>query len=145
MRLRKRKKTVRGSCLRRGVTKSCRCLASGNNRLEYGEASKRELFHSYPKQAADRGYEWGLLEEQFFHIVTQDCHYCGAPPAQIHKRNKTVYGSFIYNGIDRVDNTIGYLPNNVVPCCFTCNKAKSAMSTERFLDWIRRVYVKNFS
>jgi hypothetical protein len=33
-----------------------------------------------------------------------------------------------YNGIDRVDNEKGYLVENCVPCCFTCNSLKKSVT-----------------
>ena len=48
-------------------------------------------------------------------------------------------GVFIYNGIDRLDPTRGYIAKNVVPCCKTCNVAKLRMSREEFLNWVWRV------
>ena len=48
-------------------------------------------------------------------------------------------GDYTYNGIDRVDNTRGYTLDNVVPCCFKCNRAKDTMTKEEFLEWVGRV------
>lgn len=46
---------------------------------------------------------------------------------------------FFYTGVDRVDNGIGYTIENVVPCCGTCNHAKSAMSVDEFISWALRI------
>jgi len=32
-------------------------------------------------------------------------------------------------GLDRIDNDKGYLENNVVPCCWICNKIKGVIFT----------------
>lgn len=52
---------------------------------------------------------------------------------------KAVGGNLTYNGIDRKNNTLGYLPDNVVPCCKTCNWAKGKKSYEEFMEYLRRV------
>ena len=48
-------------------------------------------------------------------------------------------GDFTYNGIDRVDNALGYTTGNVVPCCKQCNHAKSDMPYADFMAWIARL------
>jgi hypothetical protein len=47
---------------------------------------------------------------------------------------------FVYNGLDRVDNTLGYLPGNVVACCTQCNGAKLNYTQEEFLFWANQLY-----
>jgi len=49
----------------------------------------------------------------------------------------------IYNGIDRVDNAIGYLTDNCVACCKVCNRAKLQMSKNEFFDHIKKIYERN--
>ena len=46
-------------------------------------------------------------------------------------------GSYVYSGLDRVDNSIGYILENVVPCCVTCNSMKMAMSYNEFITHLR--------
>lgn len=60
------------------------------------------------------------------------------PPSNVARAKNG--NDFIYSGIDRVDNSIGYTEGNVVPCCITCNKAKSKQTSEEFLKWVQRVY-----
>ena len=64
-----------------------------------------------------RNNYWGLSDAQFLEITSKPCAYCGALPS-----NKT--HGFVYNGIDRMDNSKGYHPLNVVPCCWKCNIIK---------------------
>jgi len=46
---------------------------------------------------------------------------------------------FIYNGIDRIDSKLGYSADNVVSCCFFCNRAKMDRSFEDFMAWIAQL------
>lgn len=46
---------------------------------------------------------------------------------------------FVYNGIDRMDNSLGYISGNVVTCCQICNRAKGAMLLEDFMLWIKQL------
>jgi len=86
-----------------------------------------------------RGYEWKLERRQAKKLFKQPCYYCGLEPAQI-AHDKGMKGSFIYNGLDRVDNTKGYAPDNVVPCCKHCNSAKRCMTITEFEGWVRRIH-----
>jgi hypothetical protein len=79
---------------------------------------------------------WGLTAEDFDRLTGLPCRYCGIPPSKVESGPN---GTFIYSGIDRVDNKRGYLVNNTVPCCRTCNQAKHCMNVDDFLSWARRV------
>lgn len=138
---------VSGGNLRNGQTKSCGCLQKErtieSRRLPPGLASMRYLINSYKKSARIHKYEYNLTEEQFKILTRQDCYYCGAKPSG--ESNYRVYnGSYIYNGLDRIDNTKGYMIDNVVPCCKICNYAKKAKTLQEYKDWIKRSYNKIF-
>ena len=45
----------------------------------------------------------------------------------------------MHSGVDRKNNSLGYLPSNVVACCTVCNHAKRDMTYEEFLSWIDRL------
>lgn len=63
------------------------------------------------------------------------------PPSQsCLSKNPQCNGDYVYNGIDRVDNTKGYTIDNVVPCCGICNMAKGKLNQQEFQNWIKRVY-----
>lgn len=132
---------VYGCNLRRGLTKSCGCLNKEMNwhRLPLGEGAFNYLCNRLKRNAKDREYEFDLTKEQVRAIVTKDCHYCGSPPAQ-RTKYKRCHGDFLYNGIDRVNNSIGYVEGNVVPCCGRCNRAKDTMGVDEFTSWIAQVY-----
>lgn len=91
------------------------------------------------RAAPDRGYRWALTDEQAFALFGQPCHYCGAIGAN-HSTNPNASGSFRYNGIDRVDNSLGYTPENCVAACKHCNVAKRSMTVLEFRMWIAQVY-----
>ena len=70
--------------------------------------------------------------------VKMDCHYCGKPPSKPHRKCET----FLYNGLDRVDNNIGYTESNVVPCCYICNKMKGELPVEDFLEHLNKIFTR---
>lgn len=55
--------------------------------------------------AARRGYVFELSDARCEDMLTSACFYCGVAPEDR------------LNGIDRMDNTVGYMETNVVPCC----------------------------
>jgi hypothetical protein len=107
----------------------------GCNKLPYGHASRNELLASYKKSARERGIEWGIDDNDFFVIVSSNCVYCGSQPCTVRKPNKGVNGEFVYSGIDRIDNAQGYIPGNIVACCWNCNRAKGTLGLHAFLVW----------
>ena len=139
--------TVNGKALKQGATKSCGCLRQERSSLPEYEASFNALVGRLIENAKSRGYEWGLSGEQVGEITKRRCFYCDAEPAQGQTRNnkkKRPNGVYVYNGIDRVDNTQGYTIDNVVACCASCNMGKRTMTISEFRDWATRVY-NNFA
>lgn len=104
-----------------------------------GDSAKKHLYYLYGYKAKNRHIEFELSLDEFLSITKQNCFYCGAEPSQV-KIYKKAYGAYIYNGIDRIDNSKGYTIENCVPCCGTCNTAKLSMTQEEFYSWIDRVY-----
>ncbi|HET8689516.1 MAG TPA: hypothetical protein VFM18_23135, partial [Methanosarcina sp.] len=95
-------------------------------------------------RSAGRVFEIDL--EDFKTISQLPCHYCGSPPSNVltYKSNAGIFTrEFIYTGMDRVDNSIGYVLTNVVPCCIICNRAKNNMPYDDFIAWIARLSERN--
>ena len=132
-------KDVFGTNLRRTVvhTRSCGCLRTDG--IGEGNANFNRLYKTYRRAAEDRGYKFSLTSVQFKEFTQQNCNYCGAPPNRAYKVTGASNGDYVYNGIDRVDNTKGYDMNNCVTCCKTCNIAKSDMTVSEFRDWLDQV------
>jgi len=132
-------KTINAISLKKGVTKSCGCYNREITSLPYGEAAKNTIYRNYKRGAKDRNIDFFLKKEEVFEIIIKNCYYCGEKPLNI-QRNYYNNGNFIYNGIDRIDSSKGYIKNNVVPCCWICNQAKSSMSIDYFDESIEKVY-----
>lgn len=115
-------------------TSSCGC----NRKKEFGLANFNKLFNSYKNYAEHKNRKFLLSKKEFRKITSSNCFYCGNPPKQISYR-KHSNGKYIYNGIDRKNNKIGYTKSNSVPCCFICNRAKSNMEYKEFIKWIKRL------
>lgn len=138
-----------------GQTKSCGCLSvqawakngKANGRLN-GLKSKgvirivnapyNELYGQYKRKALKRNYVFELSLDEFMEIINKPCHYCGTAKSNTWRYNK---GSVTieYNGIDRKDNSKGYIIGNVVSCCGTCNRMKMDMDYESFIKHCKRI------
>lgn len=46
---------------------------------------------------------------------------------------------FKHNGIDRIDSKAGYSPDNTLPCCQFCNRAKMGKPVEEFESWVNNL------
>lgn len=128
-----------GTSLRNGHIRSCGCLQRESASLPPGVAAFNKLVRQMRNNARKRDYVWHLTDEQVAHLTKQPCYYCGTEPNQV-SRSKRLNGVYIYNGLDRLDNTRGYTIDNVVPCCFVCNQAKRSMTVGKFESWIVRAY-----
>lgn len=129
-----------GTSLRNGHKKSCGCRYQLSFTHKDGTLC-RSLWGTYKSLAKKRGYDFSLDFETFQSLTKQNCFYCGKEPSQVLKPRE--YGTqepYIYNGVDRVDNTKGYNVNNTVPCCGMCNSFKSNYSKEQFIEHCNNIY-----
>lgn len=134
---------VETSRLRNGHTRSCGCRMGygpkDHLRKPKGHSNKNTLIASYRNNAKRRGHLYTLTLEQATRLFEDKCHYCGTPPSRIINKPGT-NGAYVYNGIDRIDNSQGYEMSNVVTCCWLCNNKKADMNYNEFLTWIERVH-----
>ena len=98
-----------------------------------GDASFVHLFHLYKYNAKARKVSFELTRDQFGILTKGLCFHCGAEPSMPHKRLIS-NGAYLCNGVDRLDNKIGYTTENSVSCCTRCNMMKKAMSAEEFFQ-----------
>lgn len=131
---------VRGDLLKSYHTKSCGCLNREIKWIKkpYGEAAFNAMYGNYKHSAKLRKIEFSLSKEEFKLISENDCYFCGSKPKPMgYDRSGT--GDYVGNGIDRLNNNIGYLKANCVPCCNICNRAKQTLSESEFMNWISQL------
>jgi len=137
---------ARTDAIKSGSTKSCGCLTgdliSKKNRLPDNSGAINLVYRIYKHNAVKRSLDFSLSIEDFNKLIFDKCIYCGIEPqskifvsSQLNRRDKELS----YNGIDRVDNNIGYIMSNCVSCCSICNAAKSDLSIDQFRSWISRL------
>ena len=94
-------------------------------------------FYKYEKRANQKllkndDFLFDLSKEEFNIIISQSCYLCGKETDNFHT-----------NGIDRIDNNIGYEKNNVLPCCGDCNYMKREFSLNYLLIKYCQIYHKH--
>lgn len=154
-----KEKTLARNSLVFGGTLSCGCLKKETNfsRCSKGGRHSAILFEDLAinsiygriKHAAElKNRIFCLTKEQVKVLIDKPCYYCGAKGNNVFKASSK-YGKtpithkgkvYMYNGIDRVDSSVGYIVDNCVPCCSVCNTAKLNASVEDFKNYITRVY-----
>jgi hypothetical protein len=88
-----------------------------------------QSYNTYKLSAKQRGYEFNITEELFNSTTKMCCYLCGH------------YDEKLRNGIDRFNNSIGYLDNNIKPCCNVCNLMKYKYSFDELMNKIKLIYV----
>lgn len=127
---------------------SCGCArreTGAKLRKPPGHSARNTIFRGYQANAARGGRVFELSLEQFHELAIQNCHYCGLEPSNVcqprhpeHTPEWQELNKFVYTGIDRKDNNLGYVLSNCVPACEMCNFAKRDIPYEEFMGWIAR-------
>ena len=87
--------------------------------------SPQARFQQIRNGARQRDLDWELSFEDVEGFWDQPCHYCGDEIDTV--------------GLDRVDNSQGYVLSNVVPCCGTCNIMRGSLTVEDWFAHMKKV------
>jgi hypothetical protein len=87
-------------------------------------------YRKLQERTAKKGWPALMSIVEFEELVMDEvCHWCGGAAA-------SGDGSA---GLDRIDNSVGYVVGNVVACCFTCNRERGTLTYEEYqLVWLFR-------
>ena len=106
------------------------------------ESSFNGLLSNYRHNARTRKREFSLTQEEFRRITSGNCTYCGEPPSMAWRISNLVHTKtepYIFNGVNRVENTKGYVSENCVSCCKLCNQMKKMLSVETFIRHAKKI------
>lgn len=87
----------------------------------------KEKFTTIKRSAEVRDLEFNLEKAEVYNLIIQNCSYCDYSPLEIQN----------FNGLDRINNELGYIKENVTACCKFCNSAKGTLTIDEFFDWIK--------
>lgn len=91
-----------------GLQSYCRDCQRKDNDTRWEDPERR--YAQYKRGAEKRGLAFDIPLSEFIRVVSNVCIYCK-------RHTKTM-------GIDRVDNSKGYVRGNCMPCCKACNYMK---------------------
>ncbi len=124
---------VRTFLLRFGRIKSCGCKRGDGIRAVFEPF--RSAYNLLSRLDENRRRETMSFEDFLTFTNSQFCYYCGdAITWKPHSSRNWQ--------LDRVDNSLGHIKTNCVPCCRICNRMKSDLTREDFLARCERI-VKN--
>lgn len=125
------------------MTKSCGCLRREVSKTKSlkapGVSGLRSLIRSYRESARVRDIVYTLTENEFARLTKKCCWYCGTPPVAKRLVKGSAHTTYTYNGLDRKLNSRGYIFDNVVPCCWPCNRMKRETPIGKFLTHIHLI------
>jgi hypothetical protein len=96
-------------------------------RRHQSNKSVRCRWTEYKRKAKTRGKVFELTEKQFKSFENSSCFYCG--------------DDLDYIRLDRINNDLGYIIDNVVSCCHKCNSFKYTLDKKEFLDHVSKIYL----
>ncbi len=102
-----------------------------SGRLPVEVAGFNVVYCRYKAAARNRKVKWELSKDEFRGLVESNCYYTGLPPSTICKVSE---GSYIYNGVDRLDSSKGYFMDNCVPCITRVNIMKMNLPYSEFIE-----------
>ena len=85
------------------------------------------LFNKYKRDAIRFKREFKLSQEEFFSFSDSKCTYCGETLEQIR--------------LDRMNNNVGYIIENVTSSCRRCNFMKGKLDKGDFLEHVKKIYL----
>lgn len=115
-----------------------------------GEAGFNALFRHYKRNAKKKGIEFTIDKQNFRKLCEMNCYYCDDKPSNVMynysmKTSEATrqHSKYVYNGLDRIDSTVGYRLDNLATCCWNCNRAKSTLEQSEFLAHVKKIYEKS--
>lgn len=86
-------------------------------------------YKNYIYSASRRNIKFSISFEEFKSFLNKPCFYCGTITNVIN--------------LDRIDNSKGYIENNLLSCCKICNSGKGILKFEEWIEHINSI-VENY-
>jgi hypothetical protein len=97
--------------------------------LECFPDAKCVSYASYRSRAEKKELEFAITHDDYKSIILQDCYLCGKESTDTN-----------INGVDRVDNNVGYTIANCKACCKECNHMKNSYPLDVLMEKIKRIH-----
>lgn len=134
----KKKPTLSCGCIQKEKAGFCSDREDAVKKVLYLKTKERHI-----KELGDTE-ETFISFESFCKKIDCPCFYCGAEKSSFKKDRATDYVLY-YNGLNRIDSSIGYRDDNTVAACKMCNIGKAEMTIEEFKQYLTRLHDYQFS
>jgi len=128
------------------------CKTCGNRKEDSQSSSVKTLFGSLRGSARQRNLEVTITLDQFKSIIIKPCYFNFFGCVKLYAFSPYFYKNgnkrpsrstmtlehakesiIMVSGVDRLNNDLGYIAGNCVPCCPECNYKKNNYSILEFL------------
>jgi len=117
-----------------------------NKKIKGTKISFARVYSKKKYNAKQSGIPFSISKEDFikWYLETkQECVYCGLKQSEIIKYKKLLPNTnAFYLSLDRIDNSQGYLLNNICLACTRCNLIKNNFFSSEEMKQIGKKYVK---
>ncbi len=131
--------------MNRNRSKNCGCKRYAKLRIRMkgidGQATFNKILDAYLRGAKNRNLSWNLTIDEFRQLISLPCYFCNSSSSMTTISRGDI--ALQHNGVDRLNNSIGYEKSNCVPCCKMCNRAKGKSTVEEFITWERNIAKHN--
>ena len=101
-------------------------------KMEEANRKRRESieahFKIYQRSARLKKLQFTFSEEEFKEMVVKPCYYCN------------ILDEKGFNGIDRMNQSVGYIQSNSTSCCIMCNWMKGSLDSATFIKRTRHIH-----
>jgi hypothetical protein len=112
-------------------TRHIHSFQNNNNTNAHPECfpdAKCVSYASYRSRAEKKELDFAITHDDYKRIILEDCYLCGKQSTETNA-----------NGVDRVDNNVGYTVENCKACCKECNHMKNHFKLEDLLEKFERI------
>jgi hypothetical protein len=113
----------------------------GRSLRKQPHTAEKVIYGQYKRNAKMKYRKFKLTFDSFLKKINGSCYYCKMISSNhwhIIRNGKVLY-DLRYNGIDRINNDIGYTEENSVSCCRFCNTIKKTFKKDDFEKWLKHI------
>lgn len=113
------------------------------NRMNKYHKTPKGIYKVLIKRTKDKKYKEIINQNDFIKwYINEDkkCSYCGIPEEKLHLVKN--YRGKLRFSIDRKDNNIGYVKENICLACLTCNRVKGEIFSPETMKKIANKFIK---
>jgi len=88
-------------------------------------------YNEYKRRADNKSLLFELTNYEYVGLISGNCYLCGRDGS-----------NDLTNGIDRINNNVGYIMSNVKSCCGSCNYIKRDIDLDELFEKMIMIYNK---